>query len=132
MIGNSELETLGDKLQTTLVELMRCRGRRPDIGRESQAPVRGGDPGTGQSLEQVLGVSFLLSSPLSDSNRRTWVPGRPWGQHPSEHPAGRGGPDLVADTALLQGHRGRPWSSMIPPNCLSWRRWQGARLEPAS
>lgn len=25
MIGNSELETLGDKLQTTLVELMRCR-----------------------------------------------------------------------------------------------------------
>jgi hypothetical protein len=36
MIGNSELETLGDKLQTTLVELMRCREREARYRKESQ------------------------------------------------------------------------------------------------
>lgn len=36
MIGNSELEALGDKLQTTLVDLMRCREREAKYRHESQ------------------------------------------------------------------------------------------------
>jgi two-component system, sensor histidine kinase len=55
MIGNSELEALGDKLQTTLVELMRCREREAKYRQESQALLCGvATLADAQSLEQVL------------------------------------------------------------------------------
>lgn len=44
MIGNSELEALGDKLQTTLVDLMRCREREAKYRHESQTLLGGCHP----------------------------------------------------------------------------------------
>ncbi|WP_167576732.1 hybrid sensor histidine kinase/response regulator [Aeromonas taiwanensis] len=61
MTGNSELETLGDKLQTTLVELMRCREREARYREESQALLCGvATLAQAQSLEQVL-ESLILA-----------------------------------------------------------------------
>ncbi|USV56282.1 PAS domain-containing hybrid sensor histidine kinase/response regulator [Aeromonas encheleia] len=55
MIGNTELEALGDKLQTTLVELVRCREREAKYRQESQALLCGvATLADAQSLEQVL------------------------------------------------------------------------------
>ncbi len=61
MTGNSELETLGDKLQTTMVELMRCREREARYREESQALLCGvATLAQAQSLEQVL-ESLILA-----------------------------------------------------------------------
>lgn len=65
MIGNSELETLGDKLQTTLVELMRCREREARYREESQALLCGvATLAEAQSLEQVLESLILALKPF--------------------------------------------------------------------
>lgn len=65
MIGNSELETLGDKLQTTLVELMRCREREARYREESQALLCGvATLAQAQSLEQVLESLILALKPF--------------------------------------------------------------------
>ncbi len=65
MIGNSELETLGDKLQTTLVELMRCREREARYRQESQALLCGvATLAQAQSLEQVLDSLILALKPF--------------------------------------------------------------------
>lgn len=55
MIGNTELEALGDKLQTTLVELVRCREREAKYRQESQTLLCGvATLADAQTLEQVL------------------------------------------------------------------------------
>ena len=65
MIGNSELETLGDKLQTTLVELMRCREREARYRQESQALLCGvATLAQAKSLEQVLDSLILALKPF--------------------------------------------------------------------
>ena len=65
MIGNSELEALGDKLQTTLVELVRCREREAKYRQESQALLCGvATLADAQSLEQVLDSLILALKPF--------------------------------------------------------------------
>ncbi|MEG0175044.1 MAG: ATP-binding protein [Aeromonas sp.] len=65
MIGNTELEALGDKLQTTLVELMRCREREAKYRQESQALLCGvATLADAQSLEQVLDSLILALKPF--------------------------------------------------------------------
>ncbi|WP_310597069.1 ATP-binding protein [Aeromonas aquatica] len=65
MIGNSELEALGDKLQTTLVELVRCREREAKYRLESQTLLCGvATLAEAQSLEQVLDSLILALKPF--------------------------------------------------------------------
>lgn len=134
MIGNSELETLGDKLQTTLVELMRCREREARYREESQALLCGvATLAQAQSLEQVLESLILALKPFIGFEQADVVA---WeAVRGSTHLSTQ--PDEVGRTWSLtplfsRAIEGRPWSSMIPPNCLNWRRWRGRRAGPAS
>ena len=63
MIGNTELEALGDKLQTTLVELVRCREREAKYRQESQTLLCGvATLADAQTLEQVLATYRLTEA----------------------------------------------------------------------
>lgn len=65
MIGNSELEALGDKLQTTLVDLMRCREREAKYRHESQTLLSGvATLADAQTLEQVLESLIQVLKPF--------------------------------------------------------------------
>lgn len=65
MIGNTELEALGDKLQTTLVELVRCREREARYRQESQTLLCGvATLAQAQSLEQVLDSLIAALQPF--------------------------------------------------------------------
>ncbi|WP_429192348.1 ATP-binding protein [Aeromonas salmonicida] len=65
MIGNTELEALGDKLQTTLVELVRCREREAKYRQESQTLLCGvATLADAQTLEQVLDSLIQVLKPF--------------------------------------------------------------------
>ncbi|MGL4251063.1 MAG: ATP-binding protein [Aeromonas sp.] len=65
MIGNSELEALGDKLQTTLVDLMRCREREAKYRHESQTLLSGvATLADAKTLEQVLESLIQVLKPF--------------------------------------------------------------------
>ncbi|WP_421214756.1 ATP-binding protein [Aeromonas jandaei] len=65
MIGNSELEALGDKLQTTLVDLMRCREREAKYRHESQTLLSGvATLADAQTPEQVLESLIQVLKPF--------------------------------------------------------------------
>ncbi|MFB2863313.1 ATP-binding protein [Aeromonas sp. MdU4] len=65
MIGNSELEALGDKLQTTLVDLMRCREREAKYRHESQTLLGGvATLADAKTLEQVLESLIQVLKPF--------------------------------------------------------------------
>ncbi|WP_429174156.1 ATP-binding protein [Aeromonas salmonicida] len=65
MIGNTELEALGDKLQTTLVELVRCRERETKYRQESQTLLCGvATLADAQTLEQVLDSLIQVLKPF--------------------------------------------------------------------
>ena len=65
MIGNTELEALGDKLQTTLVELVRCREREVKYRQELQTLLCGvATLADAQTLEQVLDSLIQVLKPF--------------------------------------------------------------------
>jgi len=65
MIGNSELEALGDKLQTTQVDLMRCRERETKYRQESQTLLKGvATLADAETLEQVLESLIKVLKPF--------------------------------------------------------------------
>ncbi|MGL4914744.1 MAG: hybrid sensor histidine kinase/response regulator, partial [Aeromonas allosaccharophila] len=65
MIGSSELEALGDKLQTTLVDLMRCREREARYRHESQTLLGGvATLADAKTLEQVLESLIQVLKPF--------------------------------------------------------------------
>lgn len=65
MIGNSELEALGDKLQTTLVDLMRCREREAKYRHESQTLLGGvATLADAKTLDQVLESLIQVLKPF--------------------------------------------------------------------
>lgn len=65
MIGSSELEALGDKLQTTLVNLMRCREREARYRHESQTLLGGvATLADAKTLEQVLESLIQVLKPF--------------------------------------------------------------------
>ncbi|MBS4687062.1 response regulator [Aeromonas sobria] len=65
MIGNSELEALGDKLQTTLVDLVRCREREAKYRQESQTLLGGvATLADAKTLEEVLESLIQVLKPF--------------------------------------------------------------------
>ncbi|WP_421250544.1 ATP-binding protein [Aeromonas sp. 600584] len=65
MIGNSELEALGDKLQATLVDLMRCREREAKYRHESHTLLKGvATLADAKTLEQVLESLIQVLKPF--------------------------------------------------------------------